>query len=101
MNFSQASVAFLLAASLGTGFAQGPVPVDDETIFQHLEDALRRAPSLATAHIRVQVREGVVTLSGSASTIDDVSAAGRLAWRVRGVSGVQNDVRIARRPAGV
>jgi osmotically-inducible protein OsmY len=99
MNFSRALVAFLLAASLGTGFAQGPVPVDDETIFVQVEDALRRATSLAAADIRVEIREGVVTLSGSAGTVEDAATAGSLAWRVRGVSAVHNDIRIANRPS--
>jgi osmotically-inducible protein OsmY len=97
MNFSRAVVAFLLAASLGTGFAQGPVPVDDETIFLQVEEALRRAPSLAGTDIRVDVREGVVLLSGFADSIEEAVTAGGLAFRVRGVSAVHNGIRIAGR----
>src|SRR5437763_757538 len=93
MNYSRAMAAFVLAASLGSGFAQGPVPVDDETIFLHVEDALRRAPSLATARIRVDIRDGVVILSGFADTIEQAVTAGSLAFRVRGVSAVHNGIR--------
>src|SRR5437868_9099602 len=97
MKYSRAVAAFVLAASLGTGFAQGPVPVDDETIFVQVEDTLRRAPSLAAADIRVEIRDGVVTLGGCAGTVGDAAMAGSLAWRVRGVSAVHNDIRIANR----
>src|SRR4051812_11623876 len=92
MNYSRAVAAFVLAATLGTGFAQGPVPVDDETLFVQVEDALRRAPSLAAAHIRVDIREGVVTLSGFADSVEEAVMAGSLAHRVRGVSAVYNGI---------
>ena len=97
MKYSRAVAAFVLAAILGTGFAQGPVPVDDETILLQVEDALRRVPSLAAADIRVDIREGVVVLSGFADNVDEAAMAGSLAHRVRGVSAVHNDIRIAGR----
>ena len=77
----------LLAASLGA-LAQGPVPVDDETLFQEIDGAIRRSAALGRAHITVRARDGFVTLSGFARTMEDVALAGSLAWRVRGVTGV-------------
>ena len=94
MKYPRAVAAFFLAASLGTGLAQGPVPVDDETLLLQVEDALARAPSLAAADIRVDIREGVVILSGFADSIEQAVMAGSLAFRVRGVSAVHNGIRI-------
>jgi osmotically-inducible protein OsmY len=99
MKIIRALVPLALAASLGTSFAQGPARVDDETLFVHVEDALQRAPSLATAEIRVDIREGVVTLSGFAESLEEVATAGSLARRVRGVSAVYNGIRIVSRPS--
>lgn len=90
----------LFAASLSAGvLAQPTIPVDDETIFVAVEDALRSAPSLAGADIYVTTREGAVTLRGFASTMENIATAGRLAARVRGVSAVYNKIRVANRPS--
>lgn len=89
-----------LAASLSGGLlAQGTVPVDDEAIFAAVEAALRGAPSLAGADIEVTSREGAVTLTGSAASLQNIATAGRLAARVRGVSAVYNKIRVANRPS--
>jgi osmotically-inducible protein OsmY len=70
---------------------------DDETIFAAVEDALQRSHSLATARITVQSRDGFVTLGGTAGTTAQIATAGRLAARVRGVTGVDNAIRITDR----
>lgn len=90
--------AVLLAASSGAALAQDPVPVDDETIFQQVEAAIRRSDTLAHAAIEVRAKDGLVTLSGVARTIEEIALAGSLAWRVRGVTSVHNDIRVARPP---
>ena len=95
MNFHRTLAVLLLAASLCGGVAaQG---LDDETIFLAVEDALS-AHSLAGADITVRSRDGYVTLSGFASTMENIAEAGRLALRVRGVTGVDNKIRVAVRP---
>lgn len=100
MNLHRTLAVLLLAASLSGGvLAQRPVPVDDETIFIAVEDALHGARSLADADITVRSRDGHVTLSGFAATMEDVAEAGRLASRVRGVTGVENEIRVAVPPA--
>ena len=91
--------AFLLAASLGGALAQAPVPVDDETIFLQVESAIRGSDTLANAEIEVRAKDGMVTLSGSARTVEDIALAGSLAWRVRGVTTVHNDIRVANQPS--
>ena len=96
MNFHRILAVLLLAASLSGGVhALVPVALDDETIFAAVEDALHSAPALARADITVHTREGYVTLSGFAVTMEDIAHAGRLASRVRGVTGVDNQIRVA------
>ena len=96
MNFHRTLAVLLLAASLCGGVAaQG---LDDETIFLAVEDALS-AHSLAGADITVRSRDGYVTLSGFAATMADIATAGRLASRVRGVTGVRNEICVAFRPS--
>jgi osmotically-inducible protein OsmY len=78
MTLGRSLAVFFLAASLfGGATAQGRGGMDDETIFTAVEHALQGARSLATARITVQSRDGFVTLSGFAATVEDVAAAGR------------------------
>lgn len=96
MNFHRTLAVLLLAASLCSGVAaQG---TDDEAIFLAVEDALS-AHSLAGADITVRSRDGYITLSGFAATMADIATAGRLASRVRGVTGVRNELCVAVRPS--
>lgn len=98
MSLNRSLAVLLLAASLSGGvLAQGAIALDDETIFIAVEDALRGARSLAGADIAVRSRDGFVTLSGTAPTLVDIATAGRLASRVRGVTGVINHIRVADR----
>ena len=97
MNLLRRLAVLFLAASFSGGLlAQAMAPVDDQAIA--VEAALRAAPSLAGADIKVTSREGAVTLSGFAPTMQDIAYAGRLAARVRGVSAVYNKIRVADRP---
>jgi osmotically-inducible protein OsmY len=100
MNLHRTLAILLLAASLSGGvLAQDRVTLDDETIFVAVEDALHSARSLAGADITVHSRDGYVTLSGFAATMQDIAEAGRLASRVRGVTGVKNKIRVAVPPS--
>jgi osmotically-inducible protein OsmY len=102
MNFHRTLAVLLLAAGLSGGvLAQAQIALDDETIFVAVEDALQSARSLANAAITVRSRDGYVTLSGFAATIQDIAEAGRLASRVRGVTGVKNKIRVAVPPSRV
>jgi BON domain len=98
MTIYRSLAVLLLAASLSGGvLAQHPVVLDDEIIFIAVEDALQGARSLDTARITVRSRDGYVTLGGVAATLEDIVTAGRLAARVRGVTGVSNEIRVADR----
>jgi hyperosmotically inducible periplasmic protein len=100
MSFHRSLAVLLLAASLSGGvLAHAPVTLDDETIFIAVEEALNDARSLDAARITVRSRDGFVTLGGVAATVEDIATAGRLAARVRGVTGVSNEIRVADRPA--
>ena len=102
MNLHRTLAVLLLAASLSGGvLAQVPVGLDDETIFITVEDALHSARSLDNADITVRSRDGYVTLSGFAATMENIAEAGRLASRVRGVTGVRNKIRVAVPPSRV
>ena len=99
MTFHRSLAVLLLAASLSGGaLAQAPVALDDENIFAAVEDALQRTRALAAARITVRSRDGFVPLSGVADTMEQIATAGRLAARVRGVTGVRNKIRVANRP---
>ena len=99
MTFKRSIAVFVLAASLSGGAAaQTTVALDDEIIFTAVEDALREARSLADARITVTSRDGYITLSGVADTVEDIATAGIIASRVRGVTGVANEIRVASRP---
>jgi osmotically-inducible protein OsmY len=91
------AILLLAAAFAGAAGAQGRGAQDDETIFAAVEDALQRSPSLATARITVKSRDGFVTLRGTAGTTAQIATAGRLAARVRGVTGVDNAIHITDR----
>ena len=91
------AVLALCAGFAGGLLAQSTLGRDDESIFVAVEQALQRARSLAGADITVHSREGFVTLSGMARTVEDIASAGMIALGVRGVTGVNNELRIADR----
>jgi osmotically-inducible protein OsmY len=97
MRIHASLAAVLVAATTFAAAAQPRGALDDETIFAAVEDALQRSPSLATARITVKSRDGFVTLGGTAGTTAQIATAGRLAARVRGVTGVDNAIHITDR----
>ncbi|HWM41637.1 MAG TPA: BON domain-containing protein [Burkholderiales bacterium] len=100
MSLHRSLAGLLVAATLSAGvLAQAPISLDDGTIFFLVEDALQGARSLAAARITVRSRDGYVTLGGVVAAVEDIATAGRLAARVRGVNGVNNEIRVANRPS--
>lgn len=86
--------ALLLASGLTLSAPVHTPFVDDDKIFHAVEGDLRGAGSLAGTDITVAARQGVVTLTGAARTLEQIMTAGRIAARTRGVTGVTNDIRI-------
>src|SRR5919205_2326782 len=84
----------LLLAGSGV-MAQGPHPDTDAEITAAVQRALRAERSLEHADIRVETTDGAVGLRGFARTMEDIAAASRVAFKVRGVRGVTNAIRVA------
>src|SRR5688500_11684304 len=91
------AVLVVAAGVAGAAFAPRTIGLDDETIFIAVEHALRAVRSLAGADITVRSREGFITLSGVATSREDIATAGKIARGVRGVTGVNNKLRVADR----
>jgi osmotically-inducible protein OsmY len=87
----------LLAAAAGSGpaRAQAAPSLADASISARVARALDNEGSLEHAHIGVDTRGGMVTLSGFAGSIEDIAMAGRLAGGIDGVRAVTNAIRVA------
>jgi osmotically-inducible protein OsmY len=79
--------------------AQDKPPVADAAITQRVQSALAKDAVLGGMEIRVATQDGMVSLTGFVRTLEDIAKAGALAQRVRGVTGVRNDLRVANRPS--
>ena len=91
-----AALLLLAAAAVsGPAAAQAAPSLADASITARVERALHNERSLEHAHIGVDTRGGMVTLSGFASTIEDIAMAGRLAGGIDGVRAVTNAIRVA------
>lgn len=66
----------------------------DQQIQHDIEEGLRRDPDLDAADVAVKVNEGIVTLTGFASSIHDKNQAETAAMRVPGVHGIANDITV-------
>lgn len=92
-----AALLLLAAAAAGSGpaAAQAAPSLADASITARVERALHNERSLENAHIGIKTRAGIVTLSGFATTIEDIALAGRLAGAIDGVRVVTNAIRVA------
>lgn len=66
----------------------------DEWISAEVRRVLQRDDRIDASTLRVETRDGVVVLSGVASTLDQVRRALRLAGQVRGVEQIVNRIRV-------
>lgn len=66
----------------------------DEAIREDVIQELKWDPKITSRDIAVAVKDGVVTLSGFASTYWEKDAAEKAAKRVYGVRGVANDIQV-------
>ncbi|SFN55111.1 BON domain-containing protein [Mycetocola miduiensis] len=72
---------------------------DDKTIQRAVEEELDWTPDVNATHIGVSVDGGRVTLSGAVDSIAERTAATKAAYRVDGVTGVEDDIAVRRDPA--
>jgi hyperosmotically inducible periplasmic protein len=72
--------------------------VDDATITTQVKAKFADDPTVAATSIRVETLKGQVQLSGFAKSADERIRAESLAWSVKGVATVRNDI-VVRTPS--
>lgn len=68
--------------------------VDDTVITTKVKSAIFNDATLKVAEINVETFKGVVQLSGFVSSQSSATKAGELAYGVKGVKSVKNDIRL-------
>ena len=71
-----------------------PLVRSDSAILDDVQFELRSDPKITSKDIGVAVKDGVVTLTGFASSYYEKDAAEKAAKRVYGVKGVANDIQV-------
>lgn len=90
----------VLLATLAAGFASGACTpdvsqaVDDATLAANVRTALVNDPTVGAERIDVDVRKGVVTLSGTVAAPADEQRAITLARGVNGVTRVESHLQV-------
>jgi osmotically-inducible protein OsmY len=80
-------------ASTQTGEKTGEY-VDDAWITTKVKSELAAESETKASNISVETTNGKVTLTGKASTWNESDMAAKIARNIKGVTGVQNDIRI-------
>lgn len=95
------TMALLAAMIVGLGACGGSPQrestgefVDDTAITTKVKAAFIDDPVVAASRINVETFKGVVQLSGFAKSYDEAQKAESLAYRVKGVKSVKNDIAI-------
>jgi hypothetical protein len=96
-GFLAASAASLLLgclAATGPALAQETVgeKVDDAALLARIKTNLLRSPEVEGLDVNVDVKNGVVTLSGTAATTAERTSAERIAKTSDGVTRVENRI---------
>jgi len=80
-------------ASSGTGQKTGEY-VDDSWITTKVKSEMIADKEVKANNINVETSKGVVTLTGTAATSQESDKAAQIARGIKGVTGVENDIRI-------
>ena len=92
------TIAVLLACVLTAGLCLAvDTPVSDDAIYDRVRIKLASDPEVKASDLHVDVKLGVVTLSGTAYNSRMKSKAAKVAKRVKGVKQVINNVEIGKR----
>ena len=67
-----------------------PAPHSDPELRRHVMDGLIEDPNVTESMIRVDARDGLVTLTGLVESLEEKRLAGLIAWWVPGVADVRN-----------
>jgi hyperosmotically inducible periplasmic protein len=79
--------------------AKDPPPVNDDTITDQVRIKLADDPVVKGGALNVEVKQGVVTLSGAVELDKQKEKAEKVARKVKGVKQVVNHIEIKTRPA--
>jgi hyperosmotically inducible protein len=82
-----------LAGCANTGEKTGAY-VDDSWITSKVKSEMVANKSVSARNITVNTSKGVVTLTGTAATAQESDKAAEIARSVKGVTSVQNDIRV-------
>ena len=80
-------------ASSGTGQKTGEY-VDDTWITTKVKSEMIADTEVKANNINVDTSKGVVTLTGTAETWQESNKAAQIARGIKGVTGVENDIRV-------
>jgi len=90
-------VAILLAAALVAGLCMAASkPVSDNAISDEVRIKLTSDPLVKGGDLQADVKDGVVTLSGSVTDQQQKDKAKRLASKVKGVKQVINNITVSK-----
>ncbi|HUI56147.1 MAG TPA: BON domain-containing protein [Bryobacteraceae bacterium] len=87
-------LAFLLVANLCLAAAK---PISDDLINDEVRLKLANDPDVKGGALKVDVKQGVVTLNGQVDTQSQKDKATKLAKKVKGVKSVVNNIEVKRR----
>jgi osmotically-inducible protein OsmY len=79
--------------------AKDPPPVTDDTITDQVRIKLADDPLVKGGALQVEVKQGVVTLSGAVEQDKQKEKAEKIAKKVKGVKQVVNNIEIKTHPA--
>ena len=82
------------------GLAKDPPPMTDDTITDQVRLKLTSDPDVKGGALQVDVKQGVVTLSGAVEMPKQRDKAEKLARKVKGVKSVVNKIEIKARVPG-
>ena len=82
-----------LAGCANTGEKSGTY-VDDSVITSKVKTEMTTDKEVKAHNISVNTNRGVVTLAGTAATVQESEKAAQIARNVAGVKSVQNDIRV-------
>ena len=68
--------------------------MDDLELQRALTEELEWAPHIDASRVTVSVRDGIVRLTGSVSSLAEKKAAERTVWHIRGVRGLAQEIKV-------
>jgi osmotically-inducible protein OsmY len=74
--------------------ARGVDTVDDTSVAQAIQDALKLDPIAPDEHLQVIVRDGIVTLGGTVAHAYQRTSAVEATKRIHGVRAIRNNIRV-------